>query len=389
MSSDLKPREKWYVGYFFTINSIIGAGILAIPWAYYTAGWVMGIICQVVILILSYSASYLMLSLWSRTHAIVELIESGVSISKVTFKDIFLDDLSKNYIDSEKDPDDIKPLIEDRHFDLYEMIKVTMSPIMSKFLVVAYIFAQTPALAGYFSVFATSLSSNVPIFGFTCNLYDYDSFFNECRIIYWAYMVIFAGFLIVLAFFDITEQRWMQGTLTFFRFFVIAILTVTGIYAIASNTELDDDGNNNANPEMFNFKHIGRIFFILCFASLYENMIPTTMSFIENKSTNLPKVLNFAVLSFNGIYLLVGVLLCFALESPEEMVTLNWRDYSAGSSQSSRSWWTYVIAFIVVLLPALDILSSFPIVCWNYSDNIMSIFHGHESDKKNDRVSFI
>ncbi|OMJ86805.1 hypothetical protein SteCoe_11575 [Stentor coeruleus] len=381
----MKQTEKWYVGYFFTINSIIGAGILAIPWAYCTAGWALGITCQIVILILSYSASYLMLSLWSRTHAIVDLIESGVSVSKVQFKDIFSADSSKNYIDSENEIDDIKPLIENRHFDLYEMIKLTISPFMSKFLVIAYIFAQTPALAGYFSVFAISLSSNVPILGFTCNLYDYDSFFNECRVLYWAYMTIFAAFLIFLAFFDITEQRWMQGTLTLFRFLVIAIFAVTTIYAIASDSELEDDGNNNANPEIFNGKHIGRIFFILCFASLYENIIPTTMSFVENKSTNLPKVLNFAILTFNGIYILVGVLLCFALEDPEEMATLNWRDYSAGSSQSSRSWWTYIIAYIVVLLPALDILSSFPIVCWNYSDNIMSIFHGHDSDRKNDK----
>ncbi|OMJ86804.1 hypothetical protein SteCoe_11574 [Stentor coeruleus] len=384
MSLVPKPTEKWYIGFFFTMNSIIGVGTLAIPWAYYSAGWTLGIICQLIILTLSYSSSYLMLSLWSRAHTIVLLIESGVSISKVSLKDIFLNNLSKNYIDSEKDQEDIKPLIENRQLCLYEMTKLTMEPIMPKLVIISYVLAQTPALAGFFSVFAISLSSNIPIIGFTCNLYDYNSFYNECRVLYWIYITIFAIFLITLAYFNITEQRWMQGTLTFFRFIVVAIFTVTAIYAIASDSELEDDGANNANPEIYNIKHIGRIFFIICFSSLFENMIPTTMSFVENKSTNLPKVLNYSVLTFNGIYILVGVLLSYTIENPEEMITLNWSDYSAGSSQSSRSWWTYIIAYLVVLLPVVDILSAFPIVCWNYSDNIMSVFHSHNSEKKND-----
>ena len=42
----LEVDEKYgaWTGYFFTINSIVGAGILGIPWGYRIGGWLLGMI---------------------------------------------------------------------------------------------------------------------------------------------------------------------------------------------------------------------------------------------------------------------------------------------------------------------------------------------------------
>jgi amino acid permease len=42
----LDVEEKYGIttGYFFTINCIVGAGILGLPWAYRFGGWMLGII---------------------------------------------------------------------------------------------------------------------------------------------------------------------------------------------------------------------------------------------------------------------------------------------------------------------------------------------------------
>jgi Transmembrane amino acid transporter protein. len=50
--------EEWWVGYAFTINSIIGSGILAIPGAYAESGWLLGLISQLIISILAFFLCY-------------------------------------------------------------------------------------------------------------------------------------------------------------------------------------------------------------------------------------------------------------------------------------------------------------------------------------------
>jgi len=53
---------------------------------------------------------------------------------------------------------------------------------------------------GYFSVFASSFSSVVPIFNLeTCDIYEEgDDFFGSCRLKYWFYEAIYFGFMIYL-----------------------------------------------------------------------------------------------------------------------------------------------------------------------------------------------
>jgi amino acid permease len=45
-TSLLDVEEKYGVltGYFFTINCIVGAGVLSLPWAYANGGWMLCII---------------------------------------------------------------------------------------------------------------------------------------------------------------------------------------------------------------------------------------------------------------------------------------------------------------------------------------------------------
>lgn len=58
----MSEGEGWWLGYCYTINSVIGAGSLAIPWAYSNCGWVLGICIQMIVLYISITASYLMLA---------------------------------------------------------------------------------------------------------------------------------------------------------------------------------------------------------------------------------------------------------------------------------------------------------------------------------------
>jgi amino acid permease len=158
-------------------------------------------------------------------------------------------------------------------------------------------------------------------------------------------------------------------------------MITTSLVAITTNSKLDSSGENHANPELFRIDRLGRIFFIVIFASLYENIIPTATSFVKNKARDMPKLINAAISTFNLLYILTGVILAFAIENPQSMSSLNWRNYTAGKDWDDKSWWTYIIAYLVVLLPAFDLASSYPLLAFNFSDNLMSIAYGVEGKK--------
>lgn len=372
------PNEKWWIGYCFVINSIIGAGILGIPWAYYTAGWFLGIICQVFCFFMSIASSYQILSGWSRVEAIVQLKEQGHQIAPVSVFDLF------KPVPSEKTEHlktiSIVPVIADRKFDLFEMTCITMGRSQGKFVILVYIISTYPCLAAYLSIFSTSLASNIPLFGGTCNLYEESGFFSDCKFIYWGFLMIFSTYILIISFFPMNEHKYVQVSLAIFRFVVFTLMIITGLYAIITDSKLSGSGQRTTSPAFFELEHLDRILFILIFASLYENIIPTATSFVKNKAQNMPKLVNSAILTFNILYILVGLILSFA-DEPSRMVSLNWRNYTAGEDDSNRSWITYIISYLIVLLPAFDLLSSYPLVAINFSDNLMSIAYGVDGKK--------
>ena len=64
------------------------------------------------------------------------------------------------------------------------------------------------------------------------------------------------------------------------------------------------------------------------------------------------------------------------------MASLSFRNYSAGYSQSERPWWTYIIEYFVILFPALDVFSGFPLFSISNTNNLISIFYGVEENKE-------
>ena len=384
MHSSNEAKENWIVGYCYTINSVIGAGILGLPWAYSTSGWLLGILAQFFALLLSIGASYQILSAWSRVEAIVQLKESGHEMNPVKFWDI-LRSFPKEGDEILREVK-IKPVLAERKFDLYEMTSITLGKFHGKILILVYIISTYPCLVAYLSIFSISLASNIPLFGTTCNLYEETSYFGTCKYIYWGYLAIFSGFILIMSCYPIREHKHFQVTLTIFRIIVITIMILTSLSALLTDSSLESSDPNGSSPETLRIDRLGRIFFIVIFASLYENIIPTATSFVKNKAQDMPKLINSAIATFNLLYVLTGLVLAFSIKNPSSMASLNWRNYSAGQDQSSRSWWTYIISYLVVLLPAFDLISSYPIMAFNFSDNLMSIAYGVDGKKNLTRV---
>lgn len=164
----------------------------------------------------------------------------------------------------------------------------------------------------------------------------------------------------------------------FFRILIFSTIIITSFAAIANDYELEDDGVNNADPDLVNLSGIGYLIPIIYLSTFYHNSLPTTTQFIKDKKVNLPIIVNFTMVTIFVLFSTLGLVTNFAIEDVEKMITLNWRNYSAGDDPDNRAWWCYLIAYIVVLLPALEIASIFPIIATNLCDNVMSYQYGHQ-----------
>lgn len=69
----------------------------------------------------------------------------------------------------------------------------------------------------------------------------------------------------------------------------------------------------------------------------------------------------------------VGVLVSMATGNPSPMASLNWIGYSAGYDE--RPWWTYPIEYLIILFPAFEVFSCYPIVNIIMSDNILGVVY--------------
>lgn len=97
MESKGETKSFWY-GYFYTINSIFGSGVLAMPWFYSEGGWLLGVFCQIFISFFSLVLAYHLIQIISRIGALFKLSKSGYTIHPVKFSQIFASTTPEDFI---------------------------------------------------------------------------------------------------------------------------------------------------------------------------------------------------------------------------------------------------------------------------------------------------
>ena len=392
MSDSNDIAEEWWVGYVFTINGFIGIAMFVIPWAAAEAGWILAILVQFLACGFSLIASYQVLQAWSRVEVIARLREKGIKVKSVPLLSVLFNQQG-NYIEESEEnqslieKNEIIPQIYTRKFDFCEMTKLTLGGTLSKMMAGMLFLHMVPILVGFTSIFSSSFASAVPIFGgSTCNIYDYPEFYSDCRLKYWSYLLIYSAMMIFLCFFHINEQKWLQIVSMIIKLIVYLLITITCIASILTNTQLSSSSETNANPDLFNIYQIGFISPMLYLLAFNQNYFPTTTAFVKDKSTNLPKIVNASMVTVFALVVVLGIITSYSIESVEKMITLNWSDYSAGEDSDGRPLWCYFIVYMVVLLPAFDSISGFPVVCSSICDNLLSYRYGHKTAKDLDYV---
>lgn len=363
-------------GYVFAINTVVGAGFLSLPWAYSKGGWALSLGLQTVCMIVGWLLSLLQLEVLSRVEALYRLREAGHYIKRPGLSQLLG---RKDYYAGE--PlllSSLEPEITHRRFDLIEVVRLLLGPHFTVVYIIALCLYTTGALTAYSSIFSASFASNVPLgSASSCDIYAEPEFGGDCRWKYWVYLSIFAVFMVYFTLAGLKEQLWMQYIMTTMRFTVMIVVISTCVYSVISHTSVSNEEYNSAHlPSAAEPRALGRALPIILFAVLYQVQLPSLIEHLRDKRKNAPRVAALTAATSFLFYFLLGLLVPTAIPHVAGQSTLSYRHYSAGHSSSQRPFWTYLVEYLVVIFPALDVFSSFPLNAIPLSDNLMTLVYG-------------
>lgn len=161
------------------------------------------------------------------------------------------------------------------------------------------------------------------------------------------------------------------------RFIIIGLIIFASIGLLAAEKEVDNNNHSSFEfPPLVDFSQIANMASIILFAFVYQIQFPSIAEFVQSRAINLKKIVRLVASTAFILYAMLGIIVPMAIHDVLGSCNLSFREYSAGYAADERPWWTFLIAYIIVLFPAFDVFSSFPLMAIPLSDNILTLKYG-------------
>lgn len=362
-----------FSGFVYSINVMIGAGFLGIPYGFSETGYLLSFIYLIFLCLLNNYLSLMFLEVTHKAMIIQGMKDEGLLVKLFT-KDFFL---SPQF---EGTSYEISKLNDDKRIDA----SFAMSIIFGKKFGIVYLLVLTlffeGAMIAYCSIFASSFAANVPLItGATCNIYK-EGFFSSCIFSYWVFLFIYGIFVITLTIIGIKEQRVYQIIMCTMRFVIMSIVIFSCVHLIVIGKSINSNSDSHPSPTPINFSNTGIGLPIILFALFYQLQMPSVTQYVKDKKNNLWKIVTMISIASFIWYGALGLVTPFAIEKVETQVTLNFKDYTGGKDY--RNFLDYTISLIVLLFPAFDVISSYSLISISIIDNWKSMLYGTEKISK-------
>jgi hypothetical protein len=90
--------------------------------------------------------------------------------------------------------------------NLCDIVRVVISPLANTIFTIILTLNGQIAMAAQISIFASSLTATVPLLVLdTCDVYQYDSIFNDCKLRYIIWLAVFVAICMTLTIIGISE----------------------------------------------------------------------------------------------------------------------------------------------------------------------------------------
>jgi amino acid permease len=370
-----------FQAYFFAVNTVMCTGFLAIPWVFQSAGWLLGICLLAFFAFQSAWLSFMLLETMSRTEALAVLEDLGEPAEKTTLiKAANLFRTTPSYPQAAATYTRItehasRLEISDRRMDCTSIVRLLFGETTSKVYLAGFSFVFFGVMTSYCSVFASSFASTVAIGNYeTCSVYQ--SFDWDCRWKYSVYLAVFVLAEVILTLTSFEEQRVLQSVMACFRFLSILIIILTCLNAVHTSLGIAGKNLHDDYPNAVNLVFLAPAILISQFSFIYQPQLPSIAQSVQDRKSTLNKVVVMCSVTVFIVYCALGLLVPAAVNDLPVLCTIAYRDYSAGYPAAERPVWAALVSHIVVLFPAIDVVTTYPIIAISLSHNIFTLKYG-------------
>lgn len=218
------------------------------------------------------------------------------------------------------------------------------------------------SLWAYGTVFSNALASNLPIPNINS---------------YLLYLLLFGCIVVPISCMELEEQIIIQVLLSLGRVLMVILMVSTILIATVWGSENDfGDGMSGATDLVaFDWSGIHHLLPIAAFAHIFHHSIPALSDPVQDK-TQLSNIYTTTLvccfLAYTSISLSVSV---YFGSNTLSSSNLNWVHYGNNSSGFSYFMKRFVATFIVIF-PALDVASAFPLNAVTLGNNLFSVAYG-------------
>lgn len=223
--------------------------------------------------------------------------------------------------------------------------------------------------------------------------------FNFSTYSYELYLVLFAFIVVPLSLMELSEQVYIQVTLAVFRVVMVAVMISTTSVAYLTRTPAFGELSNMGFGEQvssstttglqdgppsglldFNAAKLYQLLPLAAYAYIFHHSVTALSEPIADKR-DLTKMFAISLLvAFTGYTLLAIVLASYFGPNVLSSSNLNWIYYvgSKKDMDDPTPYYAQVIALFVILFPALDVASAYPLNAFTLGNNLMSSYFGDD-----------
>jgi hypothetical protein len=429
------PSFSFMVTVAFTLNYIIGTGFLTLPWGFQVTGVPLGIILLGSLTLFAVSAALCLLEAMARAEAYATSANSFGSMSGLdlgsyrsialqlrTESDRFLPlktiDRKRQHvshtqqayvIDSstaiqgtggKEDPTEkgAELVVGGETFEVSELCKIFLGKSVARAYTLIMAIYLYCSLWAYSTVFANSLAARLPISSFSsasATAYSSDGTApDDGGLSYGVYLLLFALITLPSSLLELNEQVVVQVALSLCRVAMLTVMITTILAAPIQQGMKTLPGGGDASQIFGPFTppttthtatlleavHINKVYLMLpmaAYATIFHHSIPAISHPVKDKKQLGWIYITALGFCFVGYTVLAITVSSYFGENTKISSNLNW-EYYWGVIGPNREIPLYArcVSSFVVLLPAFDVASAFPLNAITLGNSLMSWYHG-------------
>jgi hypothetical protein len=274
-------------------------------------------------------------------------------------------------------------IVGERKFEITELCDLFLGSRLRVVYIISIAMYMYGLLWVYSAVFAKALSAHFPV-PFS-GLEEYS---------YLVYLCIFAAIVLPISCLELSEQIHVQLVLSVCRIVMLVLMVSTltpaiwGIeYSSLFECQGDPSRESRGGERLFCVDEIYHILPIAAYAFIFHHSIPSLAEPVANKHC-LARVYGVTLLlAFVGYATMGWILASYFKDDIESSANLQWVHYYCHRSGTFSSFFASLVSTYIVLFPAMDVASAFPLNAVTLGNSLLESYYGKVTEIEEARSS--